>query len=170
MTELQGKLTVTFFFVVLVSLVLSVLILGGKKNLSERTGCRLDISERPATFLVIDQSDPFERGDSERIAETTRDIIDSLVTDEKLVALEIDPEAPYSPKVLFERCAPKRESDLNWWLDNVIQARAATTKFSHDFDEATRIAFQAHDFPISPILQAIAYVSQRADFKIRIAQ
>ncbi|WP_306476586.1 hypothetical protein [Methyloversatilis sp.] len=148
----------------LAALVALAIVYSRKPEVDSATGCVLDVSGRPLTVILLDQSDEFEAGDVARAKSLAIGILRSLATDEKIVAIEINPTKPYEPSILFDRCAPKRQSEWSIFFDNVRSLKVRQDEFESAFRDTTEAAFSRRELPASPIIETLAYVTRRVDF------
>lgn len=168
--DLRSKSIVAAFFALLALLVTLAVLYSKNPEVDTGTGCVLDRVRRPITVILLDQSDQFEIGDVARARSLALRILRSLETDEKIVALEINPARPYEPLVLFDRCAPKRKGEWSIFFDNIKALETSQGDFETAFRSATEEAFSRKELATSPILESVAYVSRRDDFRTASAR
>lgn len=131
----------------------------------DNNNCLTNTANLTLTLILFDQSNSFEKGDKDNLTKNLEKIISLLPEYEKVIAIELSPNTPFEPNVLFEKCNPEKEYTWSIILHDVRKIQENRNKFISDFNKSINEALNRTELNKSPILESISYISQRNDFK-----
>ncbi|MEM9939124.1 MAG: hypothetical protein AAF768_09775 [Pseudomonadota bacterium] len=134
----------------------------------EASLCVLSDDLPPHTAVIIDKTDSYSEEQVDLIANVIRRARDRLAVGERFTLFELDANGRFDPRGEFSLCNPGRGNQVNPLFRNPeqIEARFAE-KFDTPLETALADLIVPKEAPASPVLEAIARLSQTENFSDR---
>ena len=131
----------------------------------EMTLCFEDVDTPPHTAIILDKTDEYSVEEAEFIAALIRRESDRLDVGERLTLFELDERGEFNPRGEFSLCNPGRGSQVNPLFQNPEKIEERYTElFEAPLQDVLDDLVTPKEAPASPILEAIARLSQTENF------
>lgn len=136
----------------------------------DEQGCLTSGKPRQVLLVLIDQSDPFDSTDRERVVSAqVKGRLRGLEQYDRAVVMALNAAEPASPHLLFQRCAPKNPAHGQSIFDRLIHPPGALeamwTTFESELDAALQRGLQEPEQPTTPLLETLIAVAKDPELR-----
>jgi hypothetical protein len=137
----------------------------------EATLCIISDDLPPHTAIILDKTDEYSEIQADLISEVIRRTKNRLSVNERLTIFELDAKGHFDPRGRFSLCNPGRGSQVNPLFRNpqLIETRYAEL-FDAPLENVLADLVTPKEAPSSPILEALARLSQTEAFSDRVPE
>lgn len=132
---------------------------------TDEQGCLEAGRFRRQLLVLIDQSDPFDQVDRERvIAASAAERLRELNQYDRVVVMTLSEDGGSTPQVWFQRCAPKSPAQGDSVTERLLSPTGAAKMkwlaFQGELDAAIRQALQKDKQDVTPLLETLLAVAK----------
>ena len=119
------------------------------------------------SFFIIDASDALEKLDTEIISKEIQQYARSAEDGTKIIILQPNADAPFSPTVKFEKCTNWQNSFIGYISNNGVKKKIIDSNeraYLAQLDNSIAQTFKSGLAVQSPLIETIIYISKTYDF------
>jgi hypothetical protein len=149
----------------IVALLGLVIYVQATRDRTDKNGCSTKRAAGRVTFVVVDQSDPFERADREMVDDVVTDWMATSKRGDRIEIFTPDLDKPFEPTVRFEACAPANPGTANPLVSTAKKLRPDWEIFEKRLRSAIVDALSSEVAESSPLVETVVALSREPEFR-----